>query len=42
MIFKHHFSCDGPCVQVYRIVGVATAAGAEALLKAPMSVITIN
>jgi hypothetical protein len=36
------FSCDGPCIQVYRIVGFATAAGAEALLKAPRSVITID
>jgi len=29
------FSRDGPCIQVYRIVGVATAAGAEALLMPP-------
>jgi hypothetical protein len=40
MIFMHHFLLDGPGIQDYRIVGVATAAGAEALLKAPRSVIT--
>ena len=30
----HHFSWDGSSIQVYRIVGVATAAG-EALPKPP-------
>ena len=35
MIFKHYFFVDGPGIQVYRIVGVATAVGAEALPKPP-------
>jgi hypothetical protein len=29
MIHNHHFFVECPCNQVYRIVGVATAAGAE-------------
>ena len=33
MILRHHFFVRCFCIQVYRIAGVATAAGAEALLK---------
>jgi hypothetical protein len=35
VIFMHHFSCDRSRIQDYRIVGVAKAAGAEALPKPP-------
>ena len=35
VIFMHHFSRDRSRIQDYRIVGVATAAGAEALQKPP-------
>jgi hypothetical protein len=38
LIHDHHFSCDGPGNQVYRIVGVATEAEAEALPKLPGAV----
>jgi hypothetical protein len=35
VIFRHHVSLVQPCLQVYRIMGVATAAGTEDLPKAP-------
>jgi hypothetical protein len=35
MIFRQLFRVDGSCIQVYRIVGVATAALAESLPKPP-------
>ena len=42
MILGILFRVDGSCILVYRIVGVASAAGVEALLKTPRSVITID
>ena len=42
MIFKHSFRVDGSCIRVYRDMGVATAAGVEALKKAPGSMKTID
>jgi hypothetical protein len=42
MILGILFRVDGSCILVHRIVGVASAAGVEALLKTPRSVITID
>ncbi len=42
MILGILFRVDDSCILVNRIVGVASAAGVEALLKTPRSVITID
>jgi len=36
------FFVDGSCILVCRVAGVASAAGVEALLKTPGSLITID
>jgi len=41
VILRHSFSVDGSCIQVYRIVGVASAAGGG-FAKAPGSVIPVD